>query len=69
MEERVIFQVRLEALLKDKPHRYRDIIKAHIERHQEYMDKINLGRISIESVISYMVQLDKEYVSVRGDNE
>lgn len=64
--ERLVFEKRVEQLLLNKPRRYMDIIQSHIYRHLSYSDKVSCD---IDIVIAYMVQLDKEYVSVRDDNE
>lgn len=63
--ERLVFERHVERLLLGKPHRYQDIIHSHIDRHLSYSDRVSLD---LDVVIAYMVQLDKEYVSVREDN-
>lgn len=64
--ERLVFERKVEQLLLNKPARYKAIIQSHIDRHLSYSDKV---WCDIDVVIAYMVQLDKEYVSVRDDNE
>lgn len=64
--ERLVFEKKVEQLLLNKPQRYKDILQSHIDRHLSYSDRV---WCDIDVVIAYMVQLDKEYVSVRKDNE
>ena len=53
-------------MLKNKPKRYQDIIRAKLNRHNVYLDLVdkelgfNEGDLNI--VAMYMVQLDNEYV-------
>ena len=69
MVERNVFERKVEKLLDGKPERYKQIICSHIERYQEYLSKLGNNYCDIDVVISYMVQLDRTYVSVRDDNE
>lgn len=66
MIERVNFETEVEKLLIGKPKRYGQILQSHIDRHLQYSKG---GSIPLDIVIMYMVQLDKEYVSVREDLE
>ena len=66
MVERVSFETEVEKLLKGKPKRYGQILQYHIDRHLQY----SKGKsIPLDIIIMYMVQLDKEYVTVREDLE
>lgn len=65
LNNRLVFERKVEKLLINKPQRYKDIIQSHIDRHLIYSDGVDFD---IDIVIAYMVQLDKEYVSVREDN-
>lgn len=69
MVERNVFERKVEKLLDGKPERYKQIIYSHIERHQDYLSKLGNNYCDIDVVISYMVQLDRTYVSIRDDNE
>lgn len=64
--ERLVFEKKVEQLLLGKPQRYKDILQSHIDRHLSYSDRV---WCDIDVVIAYMVQLDKEYISVGDDNE
>lgn len=64
--ERLVFEKKVEQLLLGKPQRYKNILQSHIDRHLSYSDRV---WCDIDVVIAYMVQLDKEYVSVGEDNE
>ena len=64
--ERLVFEKKVEQLLLGKPQRYKAILQSHIDRHLSYSDRV---WCDIDVVIAYMVQLDKEYISVGDDNE
>lgn len=66
--ERNVFERKVEKLLLNKPERYKNIIQAQIDRHLLYAEKINEISYNIDLVISYMVKLDQEYISIREDN-
>lgn len=67
---KIIFQLNVEKMLKDKPNRFKDIIQAKIDRHNEYLSKVSvdLELNDLNIVTQYIVQLDIEYVSIREDN-
>ena len=69
MEDRIMFEHRVEQLLQGKPERYKQIIWSKIYRAMEYQDKMTEAYIGTDVVIGFMVQLDGEYVSNRQDNE
>ena len=69
MINRIIFEEDVAKLLMDKPTRYKQIIYQMIDRAMAYKGKVCDKYISIDTVIGFMVQLDREYVSVREDNE
>lgn len=68
---KVIFQINVDKMLKDKPDRFKRIIQSKIDRHNEYLAKVNvdLELNDLNIVAQYIVQLDSEYVSIREDNE
>ena len=69
MEDRIMFQDKVEKLLADKPERYKQIIWTKINRAMSYQDGISDRFIGTDVVIGFMVQLDGEYVTIREDNE
>lgn len=68
---KVIFQINIDKMLKDKPDRFKSIIQSKIDRHNEYLARVNvdLELNDLNIVAQYIVQLDSEYVSIREDNE
>lgn len=68
---KVIFKINVDKMLKDKPDRFKRLIQSKIDRHNEYLAKVNvdLELNDLNIVAQYIVQLDSEYVSIREDNE
>jgi hypothetical protein len=68
-----VFDIKMESMLKDKPNRYKEIIKAKINRHIEYLESVGAnfyeGTLCLNVLAQYMVELDSQYVSNREDNE
>lgn len=67
---RIIFRIKVDRLLQDKPKRYSEIIKSKTERYNEYLTKVGEPDLcDINIIIGFMIELDVQYVSVRDDNE
>lgn len=67
---KVIFQINVDKMLKDKPDRFKSIIQSKIDKHNEYltMVSVDLELNDLNIVAQYIVQLDSEYISIRDDN-
>lgn len=39
---KVIFQINVDKMLKDKPNRFKNIIQSKIERHNEYLARVSV---------------------------